>query len=282
MNFTNGPGAKIYFETMGPADGIPVLLIQGYSAQMIGWRDGFCEKLVERGMRVIRFDNRDVGLSEKFGGPDDGDGGYSLADMAADSLRVLDALDLRSAHVVGQSMGGMIAQVVAGAEPARVRSLSLIYTAPGFEQRHFVPPLDNPAIAPTLARLARAEAIETFIEQERMGQSPAYAFNEAWVRKLGELSYDRCYAPEGKVRQWRAMTQAPASFAKLEQLAMPACVIHGRDDGLIKATAGMEIGARIAQAELHVYPGMGHEIVEPLWDEFANIIERTVRRAPTP
>ena len=109
MSFTSGPGARMYFETMGPADGKPVLLIQGYTAQMIGWRDGFCQQLAARGLRVIRFDNRDVGLSDKCGGPFDLDGGYTLHDMAADGLRVLDALDLPHAHVVGQSMGGMIA-----------------------------------------------------------------------------------------------------------------------------------------------------------------------------
>ena len=278
MNYTNGPGAKICYETMGPADGMPVLLIQGYSAQMIGWRDGFCRKLVERGLRVIRFDNRDVGLSDKFGGPDDLDGGYTLADMAADSFRVLDALDLPAAHIVGQSMGGMIAQIMADTRPERVRSLSLIYTAPGLVQRHFVPPLDSSAPPPP-SRLTREDAIEAYFTQEQMVGSPAYPFDTAWIRELGGLCYDRCYAPEGVSRQWRAMMRSPASFADLERLRMPAAVIHGRADGLVKVAAGLELGARIAQAEVHLYPGMGHEIVEPLWDEFANIIQRTVLRA---
>jgi pimeloyl-ACP methyl ester carboxylesterase len=280
MNYTNGNGARIYFETMGPEDGIPALLIQGFSAQMIGWRDGFCQKLVERGMRVIRFDNRDVGLSEKFGGAQDLDGGYTLADMAADSFGVLDELDLFSAHIVGQSMGGMIAQIMADTRPERVRSLSLIYTSPGLEQRHFVPPIDGASTAPGPAHLARAQAIEAYVAQERLCQSPGYAFNEAWIRKLGGLCYDRCHAPEGNARQWRAMMRAPKSFTDHERLAMPVAVIHGRDDGLIKVSAGLELGAKIARSELHLYPGMGHEIVEPLWDEFATIIQRTALRNP--
>ncbi|MES3021581.1 MAG: alpha/beta hydrolase [Pseudomonadota bacterium] len=279
MNYTSGNGAKIYYETMGPADGLPVLLIQGFSAQMIGWRNGFCQKLVERGFRVIRFDNRDVGLSEKFGGADDVDGGYSLADLAADSFGVLDALDLSSAHVVGQSMGGMIAQIMADTRPERVRSLSLVYTAPGFEQRHFGVAIENASIAPSLARLARQDAIEAYVMQERHAGSTAYPFNETWIRQLGALAFDRCYAPDGHVRQWQAMLRAPNSFADLERLAMPVSVIHGRDDGLIKASASLEFGARIPQAEVHIYPGMGHEVVEPLWDEFANIIHRTALRA---
>ena len=278
MKTTSGTGARIHYETMGPADGIPTLLIQGFGAQMIGWRDGFCQKLVQRGLRVIRFDNRDVGLSEKFGGAEDVDGGYGLADMAADSFRVLDALDLPGAHVVGQSMGGMIAQIMADTRPERVRSLSLIYTAPGLEQRHFGPSIEG-TMPPIPTHLARDDAIEAYFLQEQMAKSPGYPFNETWIRELGGLCYDRCHAPEGVARQWRAMMGASSSFADLERLTMPVAVIHGRGDGLVKVEAGLELGARIGQAEVHIYPGMGHEIVEPLWDEFANIIKRTVLRA---
>ncbi len=279
MNYTNDSGPTICYQTMGPAGGIPILLIQGFSAQMIGWRDEFCAKLVERGLRVIRFDNRDVGLSQKCGGPDDLDGGYSLADMAADGMRVLDALGLPAAHVLGQSMGGMIAQVMADNYPDRVRSLSLFYTAPGLAQRHFEPAIDNGSTAPVLARLARADAIDAYVMQERRCGSPDYPFNEAWVRQLGALSYDRCYAPDGQMRQWHAIMRSSPSFADLESLQMPVSIMHGRADGIVKVGAGLELGARIAQAELHLYPGMGHEIVEPLWDEFATIVRRTVARA---
>ena len=278
MHFTNGNGAKLCYEVMGPSTGIPVLLIQGFSAQMIGWRDAFCQKLVDRGLRVIRFDNRDVGLSEKFGGPDDLDGGYGLADMANDSFGVLDALELRSAHVVGQSMGGMIAQLMANAHPDRVRSLSLIYTIPGLDPRFLVGTIENSGIDPVQPRLPRDEAIEAYLTSERRCKSPDYAFNEAWIKQLGALAFDRCYAPDGVARQWHALMRSPARFADLELLKMPVSVIHGRADGLLKADAALEFGARIAHAEVHIYPGMGHEVVEPLWDEFANIIERTARR----
>jgi pimeloyl-ACP methyl ester carboxylesterase len=104
---------QIYYETRGPRDGIPILLVQGFTWQLIGWREGFCQTLVDRGALVILYDNRDVGLSQKFGGPNDYDGGYSLADMASDGFAVLDDLGLESAHVVGASMGGMIAQIMA-------------------------------------------------------------------------------------------------------------------------------------------------------------------------
>ncbi len=278
MSYTSGTGARIYYETMGPEDGMPALLIQGFGAQLVGWRDGFCQKLVDRGFRVIRFDNRDVGLSEKCGGADDVDGHYSLADMADDSLRVMDALGLASAHVIGQSMGGMIAQIMADARPERLRSLTLVYTAPGFEQRHFAIPIEG-SFAMVPERLSREAAIDAYCLQEQHCQSTEYAFNKAWIRELGAIAYDRCYAPEGIVRQWHAMLRAPASLARLEALAMPVAIIHGRVDGLIKASASLEMGARIAHADVHIYPGMGHEVVEPLWDEFANIIVRTALRA---
>ena len=114
-------------------------MVQGFTWQLIGWREGFCQTFVDRGAFVILYDNRDVGLSQKFGGPDDYDGGYGLADMASDGFAVLDDLGLASAHVVGASMGGMIAQTMALSQPSRVRSLNLIYTAPSIDSRYFVP-----------------------------------------------------------------------------------------------------------------------------------------------
>ena len=133
MPFCDAAGVEIYYETSGPADGAPLLLIEGFTAHLIGWHDEFCAKFIDRGLRVIRLDNRDVGLSQKMGGPQDLDAGYTLSDMARDAVGVLDALGLASAHVVGQSMGGMIAQVLAVEHCARVRSLSLFYTAPAIE-----------------------------------------------------------------------------------------------------------------------------------------------------
>ena len=117
---------QIYYETRGSSDGIPMLFVQGFTWQLIGWREGFCQTFVDRGAFVILYDNRDVSLSQKFGGPDDYDGGYSLTDMASDGFSVLDHLGLASAHLVGASMGGMIAQIMALSQPSRVRSLNLI------------------------------------------------------------------------------------------------------------------------------------------------------------
>src|ERR1700742_4217456 len=125
MPISKHSGAEIFYDTIGTPTDQPILFIEGLSAQAIAWREAFCRKFVDRGMWVIRIDNRDVGLSQKFGGVADYDGGYELEDMARDAFGVLDALGLRSAHIVGQSMGGMIAQTMAIQDRSRVRSMHL-------------------------------------------------------------------------------------------------------------------------------------------------------------
>jgi|SRR6185312_13546495 len=272
------PGSTaIYYETRGAPDGEPALFIPGFTAQMLGWREAFCRKFVERGVRVILFDNRDAGLSRKYGGPDDADGGYGLGEMAADAFAVLDALGLERAHVVGQSMGGMIAQVMALAHPDRVRSLSLVYSAPSIEPRLFVARESVDAVQAG-TRLDRDAAIEAFVARERTSGSTAYAFDEVWIRELAALCYDRCYTPDGVLRQRAAMARWQGRATDLERLSMPACVIHGRDDRHIKPEASLAIAAALRNAELHLYPGLGHELAAPLWEEFATAITRTMRR----
>jgi pimeloyl-ACP methyl ester carboxylesterase len=268
---------QIYYETRGSRDGIPILFVQGFTWQLIGWREGFCQKFVERGAFVILYDNRDVGLSQKFGGPDDYDGGYGLADMATDGFAVLDDLGLSSAHVVGASMGGMIAQIMALSQPSRVKSLNLIYTAPAIDMRYFVQ--GEEAAALSGKRLARAEALAEFIERERASASTAYPYDEEWVRELGSCMYDRCYSPDGILRQLSAMLKWRPTPEALSTLDMPSSIIHGRADGRIRPEASLDIGRVLKNSELHIYPGLGHEIPEPLWDEFATIIMRTAARA---
>src|SRR5215469_16772709 len=180
MPVTKGD-VQIYYETRGSRDGVPMLLAQGFTWQLIGWREGFCEKFGDRGAFVILYDNRDVGFSQKFGGPDDYDGGYSLTDMAGDGFSVLDDLGLASAHVVGASMGGMIAQIMALSQPSRVRSLNLIYTAPGIEPRYSVQPEAEAAVL-SGRRLEREEALKEFVERERASASTAYPYDEEWIR----------------------------------------------------------------------------------------------------
>jgi pimeloyl-ACP methyl ester carboxylesterase len=269
---------QIYYETRGSGDGIPILFVQGFTWQLIGWREGFCQTFVDRGAFVILYDNRDVGLSQKFGGPDDYDGGYSLANMASDGFSVLDDLGLTSVHVVGASMGGMIAQIMALSQPSRVRSLNLIYTAPSVDPRYFVPQ-ETQAADELGKRFEREQAIEEFVKRERASASTAYPYDEEWVRELGSRMYDRCYAPDGLLRQLSAMLRWRPTLEALGSLDMPSSIIHGRADGRIRAEAALDIGRVLKNSELHIYPGLGHEIAASLWDEFATIIMRTAARA---
>ena len=269
---------QIYYETRGSSDGIPMLFVQGFTWQLIGWREGFCQKFVDRGASVILYDNRDVGLSQKFGGPDDYDGGYGLDEMANDGFGVLDDLGLTSAHVVGASMGGMIAQIMALSQPSRVKSLNLIYTAPSMDRRYFVQN-DTQAAVPSGKPLRREEALQEFVERERLSASTAYPYDEEWIRELGSRGYDRCYAPDGILRQLSAMLRWAPIPEALGSLDMPSSIIHGRADGRIREEAALDIGRVLKNSELHIYPGLGHEIPQALWDEFATIIMRTAARA---
>lgn len=277
MPMTKGD-VHIYYETLGPSDGVPILFVQGFTGQLIGWREEFCRLFVDRGAFVIRYDNRDVGLSQKFGGPGDFDGGYRLEDMAADGLAVLDDLGLESAHVVGASMGGMISQTMAMSKPSRVRSLNLIYTAPSFDPIYFVPH-EIPAPASMEKPLERAEAIEQFVKNERISSSTAYPFDETWARKHGGLAYDRCYAPTGSFRQAYAVTRWVPKPEALGELEIPCSIIHGRADGRIRVVAALDLARLLKNSELHIYPGLGHEIPRALWEEFSTLIMRTAARA---
>ncbi len=279
MPYAQSAGARIYYETRGEDDRVPVLFIEGFSVQMIGWREAFLQQFVNKGLRVVIFDNRDVGLSQSFGGPEEFDGGYSLEDMADDGFAVLDALGLDSAHVVGQSMGGMIAQLMALRDPRRVRSLALFYTAPGtgYLRSRSQEAAVNPANL--YVRRPRDEAIAALVERERLSQSTAFEFDEVWVREWATRSYERCYAPAGVARQAAAIGRLPSQIAGLETCQRPAVVIHGRDDRLIDPAAAFELARRLPNSELHLYAGLGHELARPLWGEWVEILDRAFARA---
>uniref|UniRef100_UPI0035CA20EB alpha/beta fold hydrolase n=1 Tax=uncultured Sphingomonas sp. TaxID=158754 RepID=UPI0035CA20EB len=276
--------SPIYYETSGPASGTPLVLIEGLGAQLIGWRDDFVDRLVAQGLFVIRLDNRDVGLSAKFGAAEGAPPPYALGDMADDVCAVLDTLGLASAHIVGQSMGGAIAQLLAIHHPARVRSMVLFYTVPSFTPAYLTDEvLQRLVAAPPMADdIGRADFIEAFVESQRFCGSSGFAFDEAWVRTLGARSYDRCDRVDGAGRQTAAMLGAADRGPHLARLDLPVALIHGRGDRLLKYQASIDMAALIPDAELHLYPGMGHQIVEDLWDDFIAIILRTIGRRHGP
>jgi pimeloyl-ACP methyl ester carboxylesterase len=281
MPHTTAEGPAIFYDTHGSSEDEPIVLVAGAGAQMIWWRAEFIQRLVDRGFFVIRFDNRDVGLSEKFGGPGDAAAAYSVNDMADDVCRVLDTLGIAAAHVVGQSLGGAITQTMAIAAPTRVKSIVLFYTVPAIDPRYLgealVELLQSAATATPPS--SREQAIEMMVERERATASTAYAFDEEWMRTYHSDCYDRCYCPDGVERHAAAGVASGDRSDALRTLAIPAAIIHGREDRLLKVEGGFELGRLIPDSELHIYPGMGHEFPYPLWDEFIAIIARTAARA---
>jgi pimeloyl-ACP methyl ester carboxylesterase len=279
MPFSNH-GAKIYYETMGSVSGEPLVLIEGLGAQLCGWREEFRQKLVDCGMHVIALDNRDVGMSEKFGGPNDFDGNYTLEDMARDVFGVLDTLELPSAHIVGQSMGGMIAQTMAILNPHHVKSMTLFYTTPavdGYFQGEFASLLEASIRAPRPS--SREQALQEFVMAQMLCASDMYPADPVWMQELAKISYDRGYCPEGAVRQSAAIFRGPDRTSFLKDVQIPAAIIQGRADRAVKVEAALDLGKALKNSEVHVYPGLGHAISQPLWDEFVRIIERTAKRA---
>jgi len=286
-------GVEIAYETFGPPDGRPLLLIMGLAAQMILWDDEFCAALAARGHRVIRFDNRDVGLSTKLdaaGMPDAAAAmqaallgeriaaPYLLRDLAADAAGLLDALGIPAAHVVGASMGGMIAQTMAINHPASVLSLTSIMSTTG---ERSLPPA-RPEAAAVLVLPApsdRAGNVERAVHIFRTIGSPGFPFDEARVRDLAGRSYDRCFSPAGAARQLVAILASGSRREALAAVTIPTLVIHGRDDPLIPLEAGLDTARAVPGAELLVIDGMGHDLPRGAWPEIVERIGALTARA---
>jgi pimeloyl-ACP methyl ester carboxylesterase len=285
-----GPaGVDIAYERVGPVDSPPVLLVMGLGTQMLGWPDGFCAELAGRGAHVIRFDNRDVGLSSHLTNvpqPDvraalSGDttsAPYTLSDMAADTIGLLDALELDSAHLVGASMGGMIAQTAAIEHPRRVRSLTSIMSSTGDPS---VGQASQPALSALLSPPAasRADAIERTVSIVRVIGSPGFELDEAELRRRTGVAYDRAYDPGGIGRQLVAIAASGDRTAALRSLSVPTLVVHGAADPLVGVSGGRATARAIPGAELVVFDGMGHDLPRPLWAEIAERIAELVHRA---
>jgi pimeloyl-ACP methyl ester carboxylesterase len=281
-------GVDIAFERFGDPRGSPLLLIMGLGTQMLGWPDGFCTALTDRGMHVIRFDNRDIGLSMHMTdapAPDVGaaltgdhsSASYTLSDMARDTVGLLDALELPSAHIVGASMGGMIAQTLAIEHPDRVRSLTSIMSTTG-------DPAVGQATKPAMAALlspppaSREQAIERTLAIVRVIGSPGFALDESEIRRRTGLAYDRSSDPVGVARQLVAIAASGDRTAALSRLSVPALVVHGADDPLVDVSGGRATARAIARAELAIFDGMGHDLPSGLWDEIAGRIGELVKR----
>ncbi|HWA01956.1 MAG TPA: alpha/beta hydrolase [Rhizomicrobium sp.] len=277
MSRIQANGITLEYDETGPRDGAPFLFINGFGSQMTSWPDEFRHGMAESGFRFIRFDNRDVGLSQKWDGivPDiravsaalragqRPDIPYTLADMAADAAGLLDALGIADAHIAGCSMGGMIAQLVALDHPERARSLISIFSTTGDPS---LPPSSPEAQAALTTRPAsndRAAVVAHSLKGRRTYASTRWPFDEERLERLVGASYDRCYYPEGTVRQWAAILAGPPRTERLKSLGVPALVLHGTADTLIRPEAGRHTAACIPGAQYHEIEGWGHDMPLP-------------------
>jgi pimeloyl-ACP methyl ester carboxylesterase len=279
---------EIAYEDFGDVDEPPVLLIMGAGAQMLNWHEEFCAELVSRGLHPIRFDNRDSGLSSHFNDAplpdfkaalsgDTSSASYNLSDMAADTVGLLDALGLKSAHLVGASMGGFIAQMVAIEYSERIRSLTCIMSTTG-----------NPAVgqpAPETMRLmggtppnTREEVMEQAVKNFRVVGSPGFPLDEDDVRERAGLAYDRSYDRLGIVRQAIAVIASGDRTSRLQSIKVPTLVIHGDSDRMCDVSGGKATAEAIKGAELVIIEGMGHNFPRPLWSKITTLIANLVHR----
>jgi pimeloyl-ACP methyl ester carboxylesterase len=285
-----GPsGIDVAYERFGDLEAPPVLLVMGLGTQMLGWHQEFCAQLVGRGLQVIRFDNRDVGLSTHFSAApapdvmaalsgDPSSASYTLSDMAADSVGLLDALSLDSAHIVGASMGGMIAQTIAIEHPNRIRSLTSIMSTTG---NSAVGQASQQAIGALLSppALDRQEAVDRTVSIFRIIGSPGFDLDEAELREQAGLSYDRADDPLGVARQLLAIIASGDRTERLRSISVPTLVIHGAGDPLVDVSGGRATAAAVPGAELDVIEGMGHDLPRALWPEITERIAALVQRA---
>jgi len=276
------------YETFGTPDSPPLVLVMGVASQMIVWPDGFCQALADDGFYVIRFDNRDIGLSthlDDAGVPDlvallsgtSTSSPYTLAAMADDTAGLLDALGLDRVHLIGLSMGGMIAQEVAIRHRDRLVSLTSISSTPAAHIGRPTPEASATLMWPSPK--TEAGAGDLAVNVYRVVGSPAYARDEEWIRAVGEESFRRSRKSAGKVRQFGAILVSPDRRPALAEVAVPTLVLHGEEDPLIQVEGGHETAAAVPDSRLVTYPGMGHDLPEELWPTLIGEITEHARRA---
>jgi pimeloyl-ACP methyl ester carboxylesterase len=279
---------KLCYETFGASGSPPLLLVMGLASQMILWDEEFCELLAARGFWVIRFDNRDVGRStilREASVPkrwqlltrDARGASYSLEEMAADAVGLLDQLEIGAAHIVGVSMGGMIAQLIAVRHPDRVLSLVSIMSTTG-DRRVGRP---RPRVALRMLRTAardREGYIEDHLDTYRTIGSPAFDLDEEHKRARAGRCFDRGIHPAGSMRQMAAVVSAPDRTKMLGQVRVPTTVIHGEADPLVDVSGGRATAEAIPGAELVILPGMGHDLPRALWPQVIDAIAKNAAR----
>jgi pimeloyl-ACP methyl ester carboxylesterase len=279
-------GIELCFDTFGDSNSPPLLLIMGLASQMIAWHDEFCALLAARGYRVIRFDNRDIGLStslDSAGVPDIAaamaaalhgqpvEVPYRLSDMGADAFGLLDALDIESAHVVGASMGGAIAQTMAIERPGRLRTLTSIMATSGAPG---LPPPTPEAMAVLMKRPATTleDYVTSYAQTWKVLRAGSFPQDEALDRERAERLYARGLNPPGVARQLAAILASGSRKAALGAVRVPALVIHGDADPLVPLACGVDTAQSIPGARLVVVEGMGHALPIAHWRRIIDAI----------
>jgi pimeloyl-ACP methyl ester carboxylesterase len=286
---------EIYYEDMGDENHPPVLLIMGLGAQLLLWRKEFCEKLVNQGLRVIRYDNRDVGLSTKLTGQRSNSGTlpgmvrsflgrpspavYTLEDLADDAAALLDHLDIDRAHVVGASMGGMIAQIFAARFPQRTTTLGVIFSS---NNQALLPPPGHEQLRALLQRptgSTREAIVANAVRVAKIIGSPGYP--RAEDKRLADAleGYDRAYYPAGIARHFAAVLGSGSLLHYDRQITAPTVVIHGKADKLMRPSGGRAIARAIKGARLVLIDGMGHDLPEELWDQIVGELKTNFAEA---
>ena len=281
-------GITLEYEVHGEGD--PLLLVMGLGGQLVAWPASFIAGLVDRGFKVITFDNRDIGLSTKIDAAPPtklqsamvsisrrfAKSAYLLSDMAKDAVGLLDALNIERAHVVGMSMGGMIAQTMAIEHPSRVRSLTSIMSTTG-----------NPRVGrPKTSVLLRASKLtggskETFADRQAalFKLFSGSLYDELEIREVAQLSLERDFTPDGTARQMAAIMASPDRTPQLKKLNVPTLVVHGLEDGLVQPSGGHATTKAIPGARLLAFPDMGHNLPQARIPEILDEIKRNTLRS---
>ena len=285
---TVSTGITLEYEVHGEGD--PLLLVMGLGGQLVAWPSSFIAGLVDRGFKVIAFDNRDIGLSTKVDAAPPtklqsamfsvsrrfAKSAYLLSDMAKDAVGLLDALNIERAHVVGMSMGGMIAQTMAIEHPSRVRSLTSIMSTTG-----------NPRVGrPKTSVVVRALKLtggskETFADRQAalFKLFSGSLYDELEIREVAKLSLERDFTPDGTARQMAAIMASPDRTPQLKKLNVPTLVVHGLEDGLVQPSGGYATTKAIPGARLLAFPDMGHNLPQARIPEILDEIKRNTQRS---
>ncbi|CAB4892524.1 unannotated protein [freshwater metagenome] len=272
MATAHNGNCEIFYETFGDSSYPALLLVNGLGGQCINYHEQWCRTFAARGLSVIRFDNRDVGLSSKFDDAPRGPKGeaYTLSDMARDAIAVLDAEGISQAHAMGLSMGGMIVQTLAIEHPERLLSMTSVMSTTG-EPEYGQPTAHALALLTGPPAIDRESYIANHIAGLREWGSPEFADEARW-RADAERAFDRCFHPSGTGRQLLAVRASGPRADKLRHVTVPTLVMHGDRDTLIDVSGGRRTAELIAGARFELIEGMGHDYPPQLWDDWVQLV----------